>query len=187
MYQNSSLSQLGFLSENDPFEANAFEVLRAKWIDDSKKLYGDFIQSHGSKSLRKVNRKHLPEAVAYIKRRLLADWSEINFIIGSNPDDYIELRFQLEDQSSDARVGLKAYMNVLCDQDAELTKFHLRKVGEFWGISDKPSGTTSSQSNVSVTRKGGELQVDESGGYVYYMLAPPWAHKRDPILYLMQL
>ena len=34
--------------ENDPYEANNFEVLRSKWIEDSKKLYGDFIQSHGN-------------------------------------------------------------------------------------------------------------------------------------------
>jgi hypothetical protein len=33
---------IGFLSEDDPYEANAFEVLRAKWINDSKMLYGDF-------------------------------------------------------------------------------------------------------------------------------------------------
>ena len=33
---------IGFLSEDDPYEANALEVLRAKWINDSKMLYGDF-------------------------------------------------------------------------------------------------------------------------------------------------
>jgi len=55
----------------------------------------------------------LPEAVGYIKRRLLADWNDINFIIGTNPDDYIELRFQV--QNFDAPAGLKAYMNVLVD------------------------------------------------------------------------
>lgn len=36
---------IGFLSEDDPYEANAFEVLRAKWINDSKMLYGDFKSS----------------------------------------------------------------------------------------------------------------------------------------------
>lgn len=115
------MSAIGFLSENDPYEANSFEVLRSKWIEDSKKIYGDFISSQGNNSLRKVNRQHLPEAVGYIKRRLLADWSDINFIIGTNPDDYIELRFQAS--SLDAPAGLKAYMNVLVDQDNLLTKF----------------------------------------------------------------
>ena len=89
----SSQHAIGFLSENDPYEANAFEVLRSKWIEDSKRLYGDFLMSHGNIALRKLNRKHLPEAVAYLKRRLLADWADISFIIGSNPDDYVEMRF----------------------------------------------------------------------------------------------
>ena len=42
-YKNTAQMTVGFLSENDPYEANAFEALRAKWIDDSKKLNGDFI------------------------------------------------------------------------------------------------------------------------------------------------
>jgi len=40
---NDEQRHIGFLSENDPYEANAFEVLRSRWINDSKKLYGDFI------------------------------------------------------------------------------------------------------------------------------------------------
>ena len=51
--------------------------------------------------------------VAYIKRRLLTDWCDINFIIGTNPEDYIELRFSLS--SIDAPQGLKAYMGTLVD------------------------------------------------------------------------
>ena len=104
---------IGFLSENDPYEANAFEVLRARWINDSKKLYGEFNPSTGSRDLKKVNKQKLPDMVAYIKRRLLTDWCDINFIIGTNPEDYIELRFSLS--SLDAPQGLKAYMGTLVD------------------------------------------------------------------------
>ena len=43
--KNDEQRYIGFLSENDPYEANAFEVLRARWINDSKKLYGDFVTS----------------------------------------------------------------------------------------------------------------------------------------------
>jgi len=50
------MSAVGFLSESDPYEANSFEVLRSKWIEDSKKLYGDFKPSDGNQSLRKLNR-----------------------------------------------------------------------------------------------------------------------------------
>lgn len=58
--------------------------------------------------------------MSYIKRRLLADWDDINFIIGSNPDDFIELRFEVT--SIDANVGLHSYLNILL-QDEILTRF----------------------------------------------------------------
>ena len=53
----------------------------------------------------------MPEIVGYIKRNLLTDWSDINFIIGSNPEDYVEIRF--DNDSIDAPKGLHAYMNTL--------------------------------------------------------------------------
>lgn len=86
---------------------------------------------------------------------MLADWNDINFIIGTNPDDYIELRFTTSNM--DAPAGLKAYMNTLVDQDDYLTKFQLRRVPQFWSVSDG---------------------AGKSGNYVYYMLAPPWCHKK---------
>lgn len=51
-----SQAVVGYLAENDPYEASAFEVLRAKWIQDSKKIYGDFLSSHGNNSLRVINK-----------------------------------------------------------------------------------------------------------------------------------
>jgi hypothetical protein len=62
-----------------------------------------------------------------MKRRLLADWSDINFIIGTNPEDYIELRFLVTDQL-DAVKGLQAYMNTMVNSDEKLSKYNLRKV-----------------------------------------------------------
>jgi hypothetical protein len=101
--------------------------LRSKWIEDSKKLYGDFNTSTGKKDLAKVNRAHLPDMVAYMKRRLLADWSDINFIIGTNPEDYVELRFLVTD-AGDAITGLHAYMNTFINSDEKLSKYMLRKI-----------------------------------------------------------
>ena len=80
--------------------------------------------------LAKVNRAHLPDMVAYMKRRLLADWSDINFIIGTNPEDYVELRFLVTD-SGDAISGLHAYMNTFVNSDEKLSKYMLRKVTQF--------------------------------------------------------
>jgi len=54
--KNLAHTAVGFLSENDPYEASGFEVLRSKWIDDSKKLYGEFKPAHGNQNLRKANR-----------------------------------------------------------------------------------------------------------------------------------
>jgi len=56
---------------------------------------------------------HMPEVVSYIKRRLLTDWNDVTFIIGTNPEDYVEIRFTV--LTKDAPLGLKAYMNTLVD------------------------------------------------------------------------
>jgi hypothetical protein len=37
----------------------------------------------------------LPDIVGEIKRNIMADWSDINFIIGTDPEDFIELRFEI--------------------------------------------------------------------------------------------
>jgi len=98
--------------------------------------------------------------VGFIKRNLLTDWSDINFIIGSNPEDYIEIRFDYE--SIDAPKGLHAYMNTLTNTTDFLIKFRLRRIIEFWGLKS------------------------EDGKYIYYMLGPAWAKLKHPILYLKQ-
>lgn len=40
-----------FLNEEDPYEAAKDEVLRYKWIEDSKKLNGDFKPATNLKSI----------------------------------------------------------------------------------------------------------------------------------------
>ena len=51
----------------------------------------------------------------------MIDWAEVNFIIGTNPESFIEIKF--DKKSVDTDLGLKAYMNVLIDQDDYLIKF----------------------------------------------------------------
>ena len=86
-------SDANFYGADDPYEACRYEVLRQKWLSDSKILFGEFRPAHNSQSLSEVNRQHLPEIVGLIKRNLLADWSDINFVIGTNPEEFIEMRF----------------------------------------------------------------------------------------------
>lgn len=68
-----------------------------------------------------MTRANLPEAVGVIKRSLLADWSDINFIIGTNPEDYIEMRFDAF--TLDSPKGLHAYMNNIVNSNEMLVKY----------------------------------------------------------------
>ena len=131
-FQSAENITIGFLSQNDPYEANAFEILRAKWINDSKMLYGEFKCNKKGKSLGAVNKMNIPEMVGFIKKNLLTDWSDINFIIGSNPEDYIEIR--LDNDSVDAPKGLHAYMNTMINTHDMMLKYRLRRIPEFWGL-----------------------------------------------------
>lgn len=174
-------SSIGFLADGDPFEANNFEVLRSKWINDAKKLYGDFSAAHGAKDLNNINRKHLPEIVGYIKRRLLADWSDINFIIGTNPEDYIELRFTIT--SNDAPLGLKAYMSTLINTDDEMIKYRLHRVPQYWGY--QPNAKKKKMQSTE-EQMFDDLEEQGNPNFVYYMISPPWGNQKNPTLYLQQ-
>ena len=76
----------------------------------------------------------------------MIDWAEVNFIIGTNPDSFIEIKF--DQKSVDTELGLKAYMNTLITTHEVISQFNLRKVLKFWGYKDDK--------------------------HVYFMLAPQW-------------
>lgn len=129
-------------------------------MNDSKMLYGDFKASLGDQALKSVNKLDLSDMVGFIKRNLLTDWSDINFVIGSNPEDFIEIRF--DNDSIDAPKGLHAYMNTLITANDMMIKYRLRRIIEFWGLKS------------------------EDSQYIYYMMGPPWVKQKKPILYLKQ-
>ena len=119
---------------------------------------------------------------------MLTDWSDINFIIGTNPEDYIELRFSAS--SLDAPSGLKAYMSTLVDQDDQMMKYQLRRVAQYWGLksvsSKKKSYNTNDSDDMHDDVESNPMQASEDETYVYYMLAPWWARQHNPVLYLQQ-
>jgi hypothetical protein len=82
-----------FLSSDDPYEVTHDEVLKAKWLHENKILHGDFKPSANDKCMNKINRQQLPDVVNYIKKVIMIDWAEVNFIIGTNPDNFIEIKF----------------------------------------------------------------------------------------------
>ena len=94
----------------------------------------------------KINKTQLPDVVNYIKKVIMIDWAEVNFIIGTNPDSFIEIKF--DEKSVDTELGLKAYMNTLITTHEVISQFNLRKVLKFWGFKDN--------------------------NHVYFMLAPQW-------------
>lgn len=135
-----------FLSLDDPYEATKEEILRAKWIDENRILHGDFKPATHDKSLERTTKQQLPDIVNYIKKVIMVDWAEVNFIIGTNPDNFIEIKF--DQKSVDTELGLKAYMNTMLTTHEVISQFNLKKVLKFWGYRDDK--------------------------HVYFMLAPPW-------------
>ena len=87
------------------------------------------------------------DMVAFIKKTLLADWQDINFVIGTNPDENIEIKFDGK-SLPDTSKGLHAYMNTMVHSNQEIMGYNLKRVVHYWGYKEK--------------------------GYIYYMLSPPW-------------
>ena len=81
------------MSQDDPYEATKEDVLQAKWLSENKILHGDFKPSQQEKCLEKIVKQQLPDVVNYLKKVIMIDWAEVNFIIGTNPQDYIEIKF----------------------------------------------------------------------------------------------
>lgn len=143
-----------FKDTDDPYEASQDELLRAKWIKDNRVLHGDFKPSTNEKSLTQVNRSQLPDIVIFLKEVIRIDWAEINFIIGTNPEEYIEIKFE---KSPDGELGLKSYMNNLIHNHETISAFNLKKVMNYWGHTDSK--------------------------YIYFMLMPPWIKTRVAATY----
>lgn len=74
-------------------------------------MHGDFKPAFHDKSLERVTKQQLPDVVNFLKKVIMIDWAEVNFIIGTNPESFIEIKF--DQKSIDTELGLKAYMNTL--------------------------------------------------------------------------
>ena len=88
----------------------------------------------------------MKEIVDCIKRLLLSDWNDVNFVLGTNPNDFIEVKFDLT--TVDNTTGLHSYMNTMLNTNDDVIRYNLRKISYYWGYKE--------------------------GEYLYYMLAPPW-------------
>ncbi len=57
--------------------------MRTKWVEDAKILYGDFRPSGPQRPLTVISKSLLQDIVEALKRLLLSDWNDVNFVIGS--------------------------------------------------------------------------------------------------------
>ena len=89
----------------------------------------------------------------------MVDWAEVNFIIGTNPDSFVEIKF--DQRSIDTDLGLKAYMNTMLTTHEVISQFNLKRVLKYWGYKDDR--------------------------HIYFMLAPPWIRFNPANVYMSYL
>jgi len=135
-----------FLMAEDPYSVGKSDALRACWIEEAKLLYGHFRPSGPSHPIHVVSKSLMKEIVDCIKKLLLSDWNDVNFVLGTNPNDFIEIKFDID--TVDNAIGLHSYMNTMLNTNADVVRYQLRKIAHYWGFRDQQ--------------------------FVYYMLAPPW-------------
>lgn len=88
----------------------------------------------------------MKDIVDCVKKLLLSDWNDVNFVLGTNPNDFIEIKFDVD--TVDNLMGLHSYMNTMLNTNDDVIRYQLRKISYYWGY--------------------------RQGNFVYYMLAPPW-------------
>ena len=59
------------------------EKLRSMWMEECKVMYGPFIPSGAQKPLSNIAKSQLRDIVEVVKKLLLSDWNDVNFVIGS--------------------------------------------------------------------------------------------------------
>jgi hypothetical protein len=57
--------------------------LRAKWIEEARMLFGEFKPQGLTKPITAVSKSKLQDIVEVLKKMLLSDWNDVNFVIGS--------------------------------------------------------------------------------------------------------
>lgn len=72
-----------FLMAEDPYTVKKSDALRAHWIEEVKLLFGHFKPSGPSHPIHNVSKSLMKEIVDCVKKLLLSDWNDVNFVLGS--------------------------------------------------------------------------------------------------------
>ena len=141
----------------DPYETAQDQILRVKWMEESKILSGPFIPSTGEKSLgsgdsqgpAKPTRSMQREIQQAIRKVIQEDWEDTYMEIYVNDREEWVLRFQID--TVDYEPGLVAYMNTLLRNEL-VNKHSFTKVVESWNVAP-------------------------GDNFIYFTLQPPWVHR----------
>ena len=77
------VSTRDFLMAEDPYSVGKSDALRAHWIEEAKLLYGHFKPSGPAHPIHTVSKSLMKEIVDCVKKLLLSDWNDVNFVLGS--------------------------------------------------------------------------------------------------------
>lgn len=72
-----------FLMAEDPYSVGKTDALRAHWIEEAKMLYGHFKPSGPAHPIHTVSKSLMRDIVDVVKKLLLSDWNDVNFVLGS--------------------------------------------------------------------------------------------------------
>ena len=74
-----------FLMAEDPYDLSSDEKMRARWLEESKHLFGNFVHTGPQRPIAVISKSKMKEIVDNLKKLLLSDWNDVNFVIGTNP------------------------------------------------------------------------------------------------------
>ena len=153
-YEDGFTEGVRYPHQANPYEAATDQILRQKWLEESKILAGPFVPSGAAKDALSdgaPTKMMARDIIQQVQRIICEDWEDVEVAIYVNEDEQWVVRIPLHAVDSDA--GLVAYMNVLARTNAIIMKYQLVKVVEHWNV-----------------RPG--------DGHVYFTLRPPWVKVR---------
>jgi hypothetical protein len=149
-YEDGFTEGVRYPHQANPYEAATDQILRHKWLEESKILAGPFVPSGTTNEALRTGaptKMLARDIIQQVQRIICEDWEDVEVAIYVNEDEHWVVRFPLDAVDSDA--GLVAYMNVLVRTNAVVVKYQLVRAVEHWNV-----------------RPG--------DGHVYFTLRPPW-------------
>ena len=121
-----------FKYDPDPYDSLRDEQLRARWIEQSRILFGPFIPVGRARNLTEPSRAWLPQITRALLERLKATWAKHIPQVHVTEKGTVAVR--LEAVSLECHVGVIAFMNNLEANDPDFLRYKLRKIPGQWGL-----------------------------------------------------